>query len=274
MVELYSSSARTARLHRDRQRQRRLTAERRPRVVGRLVFWDDVGGWRRGRGNCVPGRDQWDKFNHSPYVYRATEGATPLGTLALSAGVLFGTTETGGTHSVGTVFRLNTDGTAFTNLYNFTNGLDGGAPAAGLVLSGNALYGTVSGGIDSGKIFKINTDGTGFTNLYSFSALVTSTNNDGNAPLSGLVLGGDTLYGAAFYGGPGGGGTLFRINTNGTGFTNLYSFNTVVPSSSNSVDGANPAGSLVLSGNTLYGTASSGGTVTGTKGVGRPRHSV
>jgi len=85
-----------------------------------------------------------------------------------------------------------------------------------------------------------------------------------------LVLGGDTLYGTAYYGGPGGAGTLYKINTNGTGFTTLYFFNTVVRDSSNSVDGANPVGGLILSGNTLYGTTSSGGIVTGNKGLGGP----
>lgn len=197
--------------------------------------------------------------------YTNSDGATPLGTLALSGGVLYGTTESGGTYGVGTVFRLNTDGTAFTNLYNFTDGPDGAQPSAGLVLSGNALYGTASGGLNGATIFKINTDGTGFSNLYEFSVLVNGTNNDGNAPLSGLALAGDTLYGAAYYGGPGGAGTLFKINTNGMGFTNLYSFNTPARDSSNSLDGSNPDGILVLSGTTLYGVTQFGGIVQGTR---------
>ncbi len=188
--------------------------------------------------------------------YTNSDGATPLGTLASSGDVLYGTTESGGTFGVGTVFRLNTDGSAFTNLYNFTNGLDGEEPMAGLVLSGDALYGTASGGAEGdGTIFKINTDGTGFTNLYSFSALtVDSTNSDGSSPLSGLVLGGDTLYGTANDGGPGGAGTLFKIQTNGTGFTNIYSFN--AGSFTNISDGVSPTGGLTLSGSTLYGTTS------------------
>ena len=191
--------------------------------------------------------------------YTNADGATPLGTLASSDGVLYGTTEIGGAFGGGTVFRLNMDGTGFTNLYNFTNGLGGGQPLAGLVVSGNALYGTASGSFNSGTIFKINTDGTGFTNLYSFSPLASSTNSDGDGPLSRLVLGGDTLYGTAFYGGPGGAGTLFKINTNGTGFTAIYNFPVPLRGTNNDPDGANPAGGLILSGNTLYGTTSSGG---------------
>jgi hypothetical protein len=49
----------------------------------------------------------------------------------------------------GTIFRVNTNGTGFTNLYSFTNGSDGADPVAGLVLSGNTLYGTAQYGGDS-----------------------------------------------------------------------------------------------------------------------------
>jgi uncharacterized repeat protein (TIGR03803 family) len=200
--------------------------------------------------------------------YTNFDGATPLGTLVSSGDVLYGTTVIGGAFGGGTVFRVNTDGTAFTNLYSFTNGSGGGEPQAGLVLSGNAVYGTASSSFNSGTIFKINTDGTGFTNLYNFSALVNNTNSDGNFPLSGLVLGGDTLYGTTLYGGPGGEGTLFKINTNGTGFTNIYNFN--AGSFTNLLDGVDPISGLIVSGNTLYGTTSSSITVAHSKGGGGP----
>ena len=199
--------------------------------------------------------------------YANSDGAIPLGTPAVSGGVLYGTTEIGGTFGVGTIFRLNTDGTGFTNLYNFTNGMDGAYPQAGMVLAGNTLYGTTSGSqafpndaaAEASSIFKINTDGTGFTNLYDFSPLSFSTNSDGSTPLSGLAVGGDMLYGTAFYGGSGGGGTLFKINTNGMGFTAIHSFPVPLRGTNNDPDGANPAGGLILSGNTLYGTTSFGG---------------
>lgn len=202
-----------------------------------------------------------------------SDGALPLGTLAVSGGVLYGTADIGGTYGVGTIFRLNTDGTGFTNLYNFTNGVDGSYPQAGMVLAGNTLYGTTSGSEpfqnevagNESSIFKINTDGTGFTNLYDFSPLSFSTNSDGATALCGLAVGGNTLYGAAYNGGPGGAGTIFKINTNGTGFTNLYSFTVPVRNSSTSLDGANPEGTLILSGNTLYGTAEYGGIALGNK---------
>jgi uncharacterized repeat protein (TIGR03803 family) len=205
--------------------------------------------------------------------YANSDGAMPVCTLAVSGDMLYGTTEIGGSYGVGTIFRINPDGTGFTNLYSFTNGQDGSYPAAGLTLAGNTLYGTTSGSqallndavAKESSIFKINTDGTGFTNLYNFSAMTNSTNSDGATPMSGLVVGGNTLYGTTYYGGPGGAGTLFKINTNGMGFTNLYSFTTPTRNSSNSLDGANPEGALILSGNTLYGTAEFGGIPIGNR---------
>jgi len=153
------------------------------------------------------------------------------------------------------VFAVNTDGTGFTTLHNFT-GSDGASPYAGLVLSGSTLYRTASAGgsTGGGTVFAVNTDGTGFTALHSF------TGSDGIEPNAGLILSGNTLYGTAFLGGSAGNGTVFAVNTDGTGFTNLHSFTAF----SGSVccvnsDGAGPA-SLLLSGNTLYGTAQDGGS--------------
>jgi uncharacterized repeat protein (TIGR03803 family) len=167
----------------------------------------------------------------------------------LSGSTLYGTTSYGGTNGGGTVFVVNTDGTGFTNLYNFTGGTDGAIPRAGLVLSGNTLYGTTSfGSVVWGTVFKINTDGAGFTNLYDFSG-----GSDGGNPEASLVLSGSTLYGTTKSGGTNGYGTVFVINTDGTSFTNLYSF-------TGGSDGANPEAGLVLSGNALYGTTCLGGT--------------
>src|SRR5213593_2868323 len=66
-----------------------------------------------------------------------------------------------------------------------------------------------------------------FTTLHSFTALTGpdfSTNSDGARPRAGLISSGDTLYGTARNGGSSGWGTVFAVNTDGTGFTNLHSF--------------------------------------------------
>ncbi len=195
------------------------------------------------------------------------DGANPLAGLVLSGNTLYGTANGGGSESgfvnFGTVFAVNTNGLGFTTLHNFAGGSDGANPQAGLVLSNNTLYGTTTaGGNDgNGTLFKVGTDGLHYTNLYSFTATDpdTSTNTDGADPQAGLVLSGGTLYGTAQYGGNSGNGTIFAISTNGTRFTNLYSFSGLYFGTNS--DGALPLAGLILSGNTLYGTASYGGSL-------------
>src|SRR5436190_401072 len=103
-----------------------------------------------------------------------------------------------------------------------------------------------------------------FTTLHTFTALSNGdygTNSDGGLPRD-LFLSGNTLYGTAEWNGPSDAGTVFKVNTDGTGFTILHSFTAVSSSSpftNTNSDGAAPQG-LVLSGNTLYGTAISGGS--------------
>src|SRR5215471_8777424 len=66
---------------------------------------------------------------------------------------------------------------------------------------------------------------------------------DGANPFSGLTLAGNTLYGTTEKGGTNDGGLVFSMGTDGTGYTVLHTF-TQTP------DGANPYGGMVLSGST------------------------
>jgi len=154
----------------------------------------------------------------------------------------------------------------YSNLYAFTAyggsvppaNSDGAFPYSVPVLLSNVLYGTTwEGGTNGeGTIFAVKTDGTGFTNLHIFSALSTypvGTNADGAQPYDSLLLSSNILYGTAFAGGTNGWGTVFRINTDGSGFTVLRSLNEFS-------DGAEPRGGLIISSNTLFGTATMGGT--------------
>ena len=197
-----------------------------------------------------------------------SDGNRPSG-LVLSGNTLYGATELGGPATVGTVFALGTNGTNFAVLYTFTNGSDGAEPLGDLILSGNLLYGTAlySGILGFGTVFAINTNGTGFNPLYSFGANIGS---DGGNPAAGVILSGNTLYGTTYQGGSlvNGvrDGTVFAVNTNGTGYTDLYSFSAGTLNSSGTYtnsDGSNPEAGLLLSGMTLYGTTQSGGTRAG-----------
>ncbi len=54
----------------------------------------------------------------------------------------------------------------YTDIFNF-NGTNGRNPLGAVILSGNKLYGTASGGgSGDGIIFCVNTDGSGFTDMF------------------------------------------------------------------------------------------------------------
>ena len=87
------------------------------------------------------------------------------------------------------------------------------------------------------------------------TCIVSLAGSDGDYPYAGLILSGNTLYGTTAYGGSSGNGTVFAVNTDGTGFTNLHSFTARSVLIYTNSDGADPHAGLILSGNTLYGTA-------------------
>ncbi|HEY2081803.1 MAG TPA: choice-of-anchor tandem repeat GloVer-containing protein, partial [Verrucomicrobiae bacterium] len=114
----------------------------------------------------------------------------------------------GGSTGGGTLFRINTDGSGFTVLYNFTNNPDGASPYAPLILSGSTLYGTtqIGGSSGNGTVFTINTDGSGYAVIKSFQ-----NGADGSLPTGGLVQIGNSLFGTTGSGGTMGYGTIFEI---------------------------------------------------------------
>ena len=201
-------------------------------------------------------------FISLPYNYPIStndDGAYPQTILALDGGRLYGTTPRGGTLGNGTVFAVNTDGTGFSVLHHFISS-EGYDSRGGLILSGNTLYGTTTDSSPgTGTIFKVNTNGMGFTVLHRFANIPNypspSTNSDGGEPFGTLILSSNTLYGTTLIGGKGY-GTVFAVNTDGTGFTNLYFFDAVDGNAQTNTGGAFPKGRLVLIGNTLIGTTS------------------
>ncbi len=94
-----------------------------------------------------------------------------------------------------------------------------------------------------------------FTTLHSFTG-----GSDGSGPMPVLILSSNILYGTALNGGSSGNGIVFAINTNGEGFTTLHSFPATSGFFGTNSDGAKPTQGLILSGNTLYGTAYDGGS--------------
>jgi len=182
----------------------------------------------------------------------APRSAQPLsGVVADASGNLYGTTFSGGTHRLGTVYMLDAaNGYALTTLHSF-EGPDGSAPYAALVTdaSGN-LYGTTSSGGTSnfGTVFKLDAaNGYVLTTLHSFDG------SDGWSPYAELIADASgNLYGTT-PGSSGGIGTVFKLDAaNGYALTTLHGFS--------GPDGGGPVAALIAdaSGN-LYGTTSGGG---------------
>jgi uncharacterized repeat protein (TIGR03803 family) len=170
--------------------------------------------------------------------------------LTISGSTLYGTTGQGGSNGGGTIFKVNADGTGYTELHSFV-GLDSGgvvyAPQAAPVLSGSTLYGMAAGDSPGyGAIYRVGTDGTGFGLVHTFTGGV----GDGAAPQGPLIQSGSTLYGMSELGGTANAGTVYKVNTDGTGFTILHSF------TGGAGDGSSPIGGLLQVGSTLYGMAS------------------
>lgn len=190
-----------------------------------------------------------------------TDGAGPSGLSLSGGGTLFGTATYGGRNGAGSVFRIRPDGSGFTPIYAFSpisdlppaiNG-EGARPGAGVILVGNSLYGTAyyGGNLGGGTVFGMDTNGQSFQLLHYFPAgnILSPTNHDGFWPLGGLVSSGTTLYGTTSTGGALGGGTVFSISRDGSGFQVVHN-----------LDYGTGASSLVLSSNMLYGTTVFGGS--------------
>ena len=184
----------------------------------------------------------------------APDGVGPV-SLVLAGEILYGVATGGGDFGAGTVFKLNRDGTAFT-LLKHLNGPVTGANPSSLILSGNTLFGTtMSEGSEfggGGTVFKLNTDGSGFSVIKSFGG---SDATMPQVPSGRLVLVGTTLYGTTQWGGSGFYGTIFKVNTDGSGFSVLKSLG--------GPTGQRPVAGLIESGGQLYGATAAAGNFGG-----------
>ena len=187
------------------------------------------------------------------FTSNSNDGNGAFGSLTSVGGMLYGTTNSGGAYSKGTVFSMNPVTHAETILYSFSGG-EGALPQAGLVYDSatGKLYGTTSSGGSgySGSVFAINLDGTGYQTLYSFS----DTSSDGGRPEAGLIDVNGTLYGTTYAGGPDDEGTVFSINTQTHTETTLHCFR------GSAGDGFEPFDNLVNVNGVLYGTTVKGGS--------------
>jgi uncharacterized repeat protein (TIGR03803 family) len=185
---------------------------------------------------------------HNFNRFNPTDGSQPYaGLIQATDGNLYGTTYRGGSHNVGTVYRITTTGTMKT-LHDLDYQPDGALPYAGLVQATNgAFYGTASnGGGEFGTAFIATAFGQ-YIPIYTFINSFIGAN-----PVAGLVQASNgNLYGAAASGGSDGCGALFEMTLSGA-YTMVHDFT--------GDDGCSPQATLFQgSDGNLYGTASAGG---------------
>lgn len=156
------------------------------------------------------------------FSFNGSDGTLPFGPLQFDQnGKLHGTTTSGGSLAGGTVFQLTPPaqgGAAWSEsvLYNFSGGIDGGSPFAGVIIDNKGrLWGTASTGgngrpLPGGVIFRLDppaNDGDPWTEtiLHAFGG------PDGFRSLSRLVHRGHAFYGTTSAGGLNGVGTVFVL---------------------------------------------------------------
>jgi uncharacterized repeat protein (TIGR03803 family) len=189
--------------------------------------------------------------DHVLFSFAGKPCAGPLyGVIAGPAGVLYGTTDFGGTHDDGCVFSLTPGSSGYTQrvLLKF-GGPDGGRPQGIVADAHGDLFGnTIIGGTDNaGVVFELVPGGAGsYTErvLHNFTG-----GTDGSQPAGVPVLDahGD-LFGVTQFGGTGGQGVVYEMQRTATGYTEklLHTFA--------STGGLPQAGLTIASNGTLFGT--------------------
>jgi uncharacterized repeat protein (TIGR03803 family) len=231
-------------------------------------------GGNGGNGSAFTGSGTLFKVSpvgkgYSTFYRFSANGSTgrwPSGVVLGSDGGLYGGAG-GGSNAAGVLYRVNTDGTGYKLLHTFTtNGNDGQYPS-GTPIQGHdgALYGITSfgGNIGTnpippgfGTVYRVNTNGSNYAVIFRFSTNLLN----GAYPSRGLLQAADgALYGMGMTG-SNHCGFVYKLNTNGTGYTVRYNFLAA------GGDGSAPnsliqGGDGWLYGTTFYGGSNDAGTV-------------
>jgi len=187
------------------------------------------------------------------FAGQPTDGSYPEAGVIYQSGILYGTTRTGGSSNLGTLFSYDLTSNTLTTLYSFTGiGTDGSYPKAEVIYQSGILYGTTNNGGSSnlGTLFSYDLTSSTLTTLHSFTGIGT----DGKNPLASVIYQGGILYGTTSIGGSSNLGTLFKFELASNTLTTFYSF------TGQPTDGSQPYAGVIYQGGILYGTTYSGGS--------------
>jgi uncharacterized repeat protein (TIGR03803 family) len=186
-------------------------------------------------------------------VAGVADGSVPVLSLE-SAGLFYGTTLGGGTHSNGTIFTISSVGT-FTTLHQFSGAegvADGSAPVSLFQVSAGTFIGAtgLGGTNNAGTVYTITSAGT-LTTIHEFSG--TNGVADGSHPILTLADGADFI-GTTFFFATNEvtitTGTVFQITAGGV-FSTIHQFT--------GVEGSEPI-VTAKNGPNFIGTTSDGGS--------------
>jgi len=128
-------------------------------------------------------------------------------------GNIYGTTQVGGKHGGGTIFKIDAATGLFATVYSFgSTPNDGLQPFSGLTQgTDGSLYGTtvIGGKAGAGSIFKLSSSGV-YSQLYSFPTLPGVTQQQPQAAPVQSTTG--TFYGVTSSGGTNGVGSVYTLN--------------------------------------------------------------
>jgi uncharacterized repeat protein (TIGR03803 family) len=217
--------------------------------IGNTLYATAAGSANRQAHGAVFSVNRKSGDGQAVYIFQGNGGRMPEGGVINVGGMLYGTTNEGGAHKVGTIFTVNPTTGAESILYSFGADGDGANPITGLLNIGGTFYGTTTAGgaTGGGTVFAFNPATDAETVVYSFQG-----GKDGANPVVGVTEARGRLYGTTVNGGAAGYGTVFRVDPATGAERVVYSFK-------DGTDGAYPTAGLVNAGGTLYGTTTQGG---------------
>ncbi len=188
------------------------------------------------------------------HQFMGSGGTNPLGGIVHKDNLYYLPLDNSAASDVGAIDSLAAGTLKSTLQYSFNGTTDGAFPNTRLVADGNGgYYGTTGASGNANSTVYDFRPGAFLRPVYQFFGTANGTKIQGVTRGKGAIL-----YGTTNVGGKYGVGVLFKLTPSGSSYTEqvLHDFG------ASQSDGTYPAGTLLVVGNTIYGTTSDGGANT------------